>query len=41
MFVSGFDPDKATSLSVISACGKAGDLFVAIGTALVDMYSKS
>ncbi|KAK1549159.1 hypothetical protein Q3G72_006372 [Acer saccharum] len=38
MFVSGFDPDKATSLSVISACG---DLFVAIGTALVDMYSKS
>ncbi|TXG65568.1 hypothetical protein EZV62_006843 [Acer yangbiense] len=57
-FVSGFDPDKATFLSVISACGKAGDLalgqsfhtyvlkmnickYVAIGTALVDMYAKS
>ncbi|KAK1581200.1 hypothetical protein Q3G72_003979 [Acer saccharum] len=26
MFVSGFDPDKATFLSVISSCGKAGDL---------------
>ncbi|KAK1582738.1 hypothetical protein Q3G72_017762 [Acer saccharum] len=26
MLVSGFDPDRATFLSVISACGKAGDL---------------
>ena len=26
MLVSGFDPDKATFLSVISACGKLGDL---------------
>ncbi|KAK1549161.1 hypothetical protein Q3G72_007055 [Acer saccharum] len=26
MFVSGFDPDKATFLSVISTCGKLGDL---------------
>ncbi|KAK0599044.1 hypothetical protein LWI29_001849 [Acer saccharum] len=26
MFVSGFDSDKATFLSVISSCGKAGDL---------------
>ncbi|KAK0600217.1 hypothetical protein LWI29_012771 [Acer saccharum] len=26
LLVSGFDPDKATFLSVISACGKLGDL---------------
>ncbi|TXG65557.1 hypothetical protein EZV62_006832 [Acer yangbiense] len=26
MLVSGFDPDNSTFLSVISACGKAGDL---------------
>ncbi|KAK0602338.1 hypothetical protein LWI29_032455 [Acer saccharum] len=58
LLVSRFDPDKATFLSVISACGKLGDLalgqsfhayvlkmnickYVAIGTALVDMYAKS
>ncbi|TXG65594.1 hypothetical protein EZV62_006869 [Acer yangbiense] len=32
MLVSGFDPDKATFLSVISSCGKAGDL--ALGQSL-------
>ncbi|KAK1549179.1 hypothetical protein Q3G72_020963 [Acer saccharum] len=26
MLVSGFDPDNSTFLSVVSACGKAGDL---------------